>query len=135
VLACASLACARAAWRRAGVPVHIGAVISLFISLVGLVAIGSTVPPLIQQPPTPDPQPTPVPPRKPITSVFCDDETGSYPKSLFWSAAGKMVDWIIPPLQANQSGVTAYVQLINADSYSIASTAMTIQIRPSGRNR
>jgi len=114
-----------AARARGGVPVRIGAVIGLFISLVGLVAIGCTVPPIIQQPPTPDPQPTPVPPRKPITIVFCDDETGSYPKSLFRLAAGKMADWIIPLLQANQSGVTAYVQLINADSYSIDSTAMT----------
>lgn len=111
-----------------GLPVRVGVVVSLFLTMVGLVAIGCNAPTIIVTPATPVPTATPVPPRGPITIVFCDDETGSYPRSLFKSAAAKMANWITPLFRANQSGVTVYVQWINKDSYTIDSTAMTIQI-------
>jgi hypothetical protein len=117
-----------------GPSARVGAVVSLLAVTLGMAVIGcsSPFPSIIVNPPTPTPTATPIPPRKPITIMFCDDDTGSYPKSLYKSAAGKMADWITPLLQANQSGVTVYVQRINRDTYSIDSTAMTIQIPAMG---
>src|SRR5487761_2554213 len=74
---------------------------------------------------------TPGPSRPPLLIQFCNDDTGSYPRSDFNNADQKIASSLENAVTANQQGVTLYATAITHNTFDPSNTLSTFTILPS----